>query len=139
MYALIENGQVKQYPYGADVLRRDNPQTSFPKSPTDNLLESFNVYPVKTTAQPAYDPLTQNMAEGDPALQSGEWVQVWSVTEATAEEAAQRQADHAEQVRQQRAQAYREESDPLFFKAQRNEAAMSDWLAKVDEIKARYP
>lgn len=38
-----------------------------------------------------------------------------------------------------RAAAYRDESDPLFFKAQRGEATMDDWLAKVDEIKARWP
>ena len=35
--------------------------------------------------------------------------------------------------------AYQLEADPLFFKAQRNEAALSDWLAKVAEIKARFP
>lgn len=38
-----------------------------------------------------------------------------------------------------RANAYRAESDPLFFKAQRGEATMDEWFAKVAEIKARYP
>lgn len=37
-----------------------------------------------------------------------------------------------------RAEAYRTEADPLFFKAQRGEATMDEWLAKVAEIKARY-
>ena len=36
-----------------------------------------------------------------------------------------------------RAEAYRTESDPLFFKAQRGEVTMEEWLAKIDEIKAR--
>jgi hypothetical protein len=35
--------------------------------------------------------------------------------------------------------AYREESDPIFFKAQRGEATMDEWLALVAEIKTRYP
>ncbi len=35
--------------------------------------------------------------------------------------------------------AYITESDPLFFKAQRGEATMQDWTAKVEEIKARFP
>ena len=35
--------------------------------------------------------------------------------------------------------AYTAEADPLFFKAQRGEASMEDWRAKVAEIKARYP
>ena len=40
---------------------------------------------------------------------------------------------------QLRAIAYREESDPIFFKAQRSEATEQEWLDKVAEIKARYP
>ena len=35
--------------------------------------------------------------------------------------------------------AYITEADPLFFKAQRGEATMEEWQAKVQEIKARYP
>lgn len=35
--------------------------------------------------------------------------------------------------------AYQTESDPLFFKAQRGEATLQDWLDKVAEIKTRYP
>ena len=35
--------------------------------------------------------------------------------------------------------AYQQEADPLFFKAQRGEATREDWLAKVAEIRARYP
>ncbi len=35
-------------------------------------------------------------------------------------------------------QAYRDESDPLFFKWQRGEATQEEWLAKVAEIKERY-
>jgi len=38
-----------------------------------------------------------------------------------------------------RAAAYATESDPLFFKAQRGEATMDEWLALVAEIKTRYP
>ena len=35
--------------------------------------------------------------------------------------------------------AYTAESDPLFFKAQRGEATMEEWQAKVAEIKERFP
>ena len=35
--------------------------------------------------------------------------------------------------------AYIAEADPLFFKAQRGEATMEDWQAKVAEIKSRFP
>lgn len=35
--------------------------------------------------------------------------------------------------------AYQLEADPLFFMAQRGEATMAEWQAKVTEIKARFP
>jgi hypothetical protein len=44
-----------------------------------------------------------------------------------------------EQQQTARAEAYRIEADPLFFKAQRGEATVEEWQAKVAEIKMRYP
>jgi hypothetical protein len=44
-----------------------------------------------------------------------------------------------ESNRQSRAYAYREEADPLFFKSERGEATREEWLAKVEEIRNRYP
>jgi hypothetical protein len=35
--------------------------------------------------------------------------------------------------------AYREETDPLFFKYQRGEITKKVWLAAVEDIKNRYP
>jgi hypothetical protein len=35
--------------------------------------------------------------------------------------------------------AYIAEADPLFFKAQRGEATMEEWQAKIAEIKNRFP
>lgn len=39
----------------------------------------------------------------------------------------------------QRKMAYQVESDPLFFKAQRGESTMEEWISKINEIKERYP
>ncbi len=44
-----------------------------------------------------------------------------------------------EQQKFARADAYRDKADPLFFKAQRGEATMDEWLSIVAEIKTRYP
>lgn len=38
-----------------------------------------------------------------------------------------------------RAAAYRNESDPIFFKVQRGEAKQSEWLASIADIKTRIP
>ena len=44
-----------------------------------------------------------------------------------------------ERVRKNRAEAYREESDPIFLKWQRGEASEQEWLDKIAEIKERFP
>jgi hypothetical protein len=56
------------------------------------------------------------------------------------------QSEKDDKIRQQREdnkearnRAFREESDPLFFKAERGEATREEWLAKIEEIRGRYP
>jgi hypothetical protein len=46
---------------------------------------------------------------------------------------------HNNQAKSERAEAYRRESDPLFFSAQRGECLQQDWIDKVTEIRLRYP
>jgi hypothetical protein len=118
---------------------RDNPQTSFPKNPTREMLESYGVYEVEQVDLPAYDSSTHRVEEGTPVQIENVWTQVWNVIALTPEEITQQQAKYAAQVEAQRAEAYRTESDPLFFKSQRGEATHQEWLDKVAEIKARYP
>ena len=48
-------------------------------------------------------------------------------------------AQQLAEARANRANAYAQESDPLFFKSQRGEATMEEWQAKVQEIKDRFP
>lgn len=52
--------------------------------------------------------------------------------------AAQRDKFNAAQ-KDKRSEAYTKEADPLNFMAQRGEATMAEWEAKIAEIKARYP
>jgi len=90
MHALIKSGAVDQYPYTIGNLRKDNPNTSFPKRPSDTLLAEWGVQPVAKIDRPIVDH-TKNVAEGTPVLVDGTWTQVWETTDATAEEIAERE------------------------------------------------
>jgi len=57
---------------------------------------------------------------------------------ASQEELALAELENAETLEKQKRNTFAEEADPLFFKAQRGEATMDEWLAKVAEIKARF-
>jgi len=65
------NGQVEQFPYTLGDLRRDNPQTSFPKRIGDAILASYGIFHVMPDAQPEYDNLVQVLVR-DPAPHNNE-------------------------------------------------------------------
>lgn len=75
----------------------------------------------------------------------GEWVprDPVRVSEPTPEEVdARRRVAHEAAVRARAdavRQALAEEADPLFFKWQRDECDREEWLARVAEVKARFP
>lgn len=131
MYIKLKNGNVEKYPYSITQLKQDNKDTSFPTEMSDERLAEWDVYPVIEVPYPEVD-YTKNVAEETPNLIDGKWYQDWSVTDKP-------KAEIDEIVTSLRADAYRNESDPLFFKWQRGESTEQIWLDKVTEIKVRFP
>lgn len=87
MYVKVENGVAIVYPYSFKQLRIDNPNTSFPKEPTVELLNSYGVYPVIYKEIPSYNVATQNLSEESlPTLIEGQWVIDWEITNKTQNE-----------------------------------------------------
>ena len=131
MYIKLKDGSIDKYPYSIFQLKQDNKDTSFPAEMSDERLAEWDVYPVTPTDYPQVD-YTKNVTEGKPQLIDGNWTQVWNVTDKP-------QTEIDEITTSLRAEAYRNESDPLFFKAQRGEIEQQVWFDKVSEIKLRYP
>lgn len=138
MYILVKDGDIEKYPYSIGQLKQDNPNTSFPSTIPEATLAEFGVYPVTPAEYPQVD-YTKNVIEETPNLINGVWYQDYTVVDATAEEIADRKAALNFEAELNRAEAYRTESDPLFFKWQRGEATEQEWLDKIAEIKTRYP
>jgi hypothetical protein len=87
MYVKITNGSVDTYPYSVGQLRRDNPNTSFPKQVPDEMLEEYGVYSVTTESPPSFDIRTQKITENDtPTLIDGTWTIGWTTTSKTSDE-----------------------------------------------------
>lgn len=75
-------------PYSVGKLRKDNPNTSFPKNIPEATLNAYDVYKVIDGVKPAYDPETQKIAQSGVELINGTWTRPWQVIELTAEEIA---------------------------------------------------
>jgi len=111
MHALIINQRVEKYPYSIGQLKKDNPHVSFPRELTDPLLAQYDIFPVKPSERPVFDPMTQRLEEGTPVRQKArnpdgtfrsddpatpeneawEWLQVWHRVPLTAEDITQQQ------------------------------------------------
>ena len=102
MYILAPNQTIEKYPYSIGELRRDNPSTSFPRRPPDEILEQWGVLSVTRTDSPSFDPITQNLTEGTPMFANGQWAQTWVVSDATNREIEQRTEQRLEDTRNQR-------------------------------------
>ena len=87
VYVKVENSQVAEYPYSVRSLRNDNPNTSFPKSMSDDMLANWGVYPVTVSDPPSCTARTQNVAQDDnPTLVNNVWTLGWTVSDKTADE-----------------------------------------------------
>jgi hypothetical protein len=103
MLVKITNGNVDTYPYNVGQLRRDNPNTSFPKRIPDEMLESYGIMPVAYTDMPSIDERTQSVEqESTPSLVDGAWTIGWTTSSKTVEEIAEYDADAAANVRAER-------------------------------------
>lgn len=90
MYVKIDDGQIEQYPYTTDMLRLDNPNVSFPKSMSNELLASYGVYPVVVLDRPVYSEDSQKaIQDNEPTLNGDSWELGWTVVNKTAEETQQ--------------------------------------------------
>lgn len=99
MYIKLTNGQPETYTIGQ--LRRDNPNVSFPRNIPAETLAEYDVYPVASTDQPAYNEATHKVVQGTPEIENGEWRQTWNVVPLTKEDLRRELQEQRDQALQQ--------------------------------------
>lgn len=103
MYVKATNEQAEIFPYTLGMLRKDYPNTSFPKQPSDKLLGQYGMYRVDAAPEPTYDERTQRIAKKDlPDFIDGKWVIAWSVFQKEQEQIDQETQAKSEEIRSQR-------------------------------------
>jgi hypothetical protein len=79
-------GVIDQYPYSTQQLKQDNPNTSFPSEITEEVLQSYNVYPVSVDSRPEISDDKRAVADDTPSYADGNWSLGWSVKSKTDDE-----------------------------------------------------
>ena len=90
IYVKTVNGILDKFPYNIGDFRRDNPNTSFPPTISEDTLNLFGVYSVVETDIPKYDKFTE-IVEPDvvPVKVDNSWVLEYKVKKKTQVEAEQ--------------------------------------------------
>ena len=130
MYARVTNGIFS----GWVELQEEYPNTSFP-TPTTAADLPEGIVIVDMRNPPAVGQTQVAEREEAPVFEDGQWRIAYTIRDMTEQELSQL----AEGKDEARRAAYQAEADPLFFKWQRGEGTQEAWLAKIAEIKARYP
>jgi hypothetical protein len=99
MHIKLANGQPEAYSIGQ--LKKDNPNTSFPKSPSEALLASYGVYPYTVQDRPTVDYLTQTVTPAALTQVNGAWTQGWEVSNLSAEDAGRNIRTHRDSLLQE--------------------------------------
>jgi hypothetical protein len=84
MYVKIENGSIVKYPYSISELKTDNKNVSFPTAISSEVLETYGVFYVQSVNHD--NDYTKNYTEGLPELSGSNYVQTWTITDASQEE-----------------------------------------------------
>jgi hypothetical protein len=79
-------GVMEQYPYSTQQLKQDNPNTSFPSEITEEVLQSYNVYPVSVDSRPETSNDKKLELDEAPTYKDGVWSIGWTVESKTEEE-----------------------------------------------------
>lgn len=119
MYVKVTDGVAEEYTLYQ--LRMDNPNTSFPVNPSDEMLVDFDVYPLTIAPEPEYDPETHTIVTGDiEQTEDGGWQKAW-ITEVIPEELV------ASNVRRQRDQLLANSDFTQLPDTARDDAERAEW------------
>ena len=129
LYAKVENGSISQYPYSIHSLKKENSNTSFPRTAMDidSVRSDYGIVEVAELSSPVSE--THNVSEGSPELVNGNWSQTWEQTPKT-------EIELATLVIEARRAEYGPVANQIEFIT---ENGLEAWQTKVAEIKARHP
>ena len=129
LYAKVENGSISQYPYSIHSLKKENSNTSFPRTAMDidSVRSDYGIVEVAELSSPVSE--THNVSEGSPELVNGNWSQTWEQTPKT-------EIELATLVIEARRSEYGPVANQIEFIT---ENGLEPWQARVADINARHP
>jgi len=126
MYLKV-SGSTITYPYSVYDLKTENPNTSFPTSIPDSLLEEFGVYKVELKDSGYDDDDSKNVVEITPTLSGSIYVQTYQITDADTDTINKRKEIKWAEVRTKRNTLLNESDWTQFQDSPITGSSLTDW------------
>ena len=132
-YAKLDaDNNLLRYPYTLTDLRRDNTQTSFPRTISVETAKEFSCVPV-TQVTPPTDNYTKNY-ERSARNNAGTWEEQWIESEATSEQVTERTTLKANEARQHRTTKLTESDWTQLADSTADKAAWATYRAALRDL-----
>jgi hypothetical protein len=136
MFVKVNNGQAETYPYTIGRLRKDYPNTSFPKKLSAELLAEYDLYRVDSEPQPVYDDKTERVAQDSmPTLIENKWVIGWTVYPKEQEQIDREAESQAELIRTRRNELLSKCDWTVLVDSPLTEEKKTEWLTYRQELR----
>jgi len=126
MYLKV-SGSTITYPYSVYDLKTENPNTSFPTSIPDSLLEEFGVYKVELKDSGYDDDDSKDVVEITPTLSGSIYVQTYQITDADNDTINKRKEIKWVEVRTKRNTLLNESDWTQFQDSPITGSSLTDW------------
>ena len=127
----INSKTLETYQFHSDI-RKAFKNISMPKLLTDELLESFNIFPVTQVAPPKVG-ITKDIIEIPPKLENGVWLQAWSVVDMFQDYTDDEGVTHTKADQEAAYQADLDAKAAASVRSTRDaKIAETDWMALTD-------
>jgi hypothetical protein len=126
MYLKV-SGSTIIYPYSIQILKNENPTISFPTTIGNDLLQSYNVYPVELKSSGYDNDDTKDVTEVTPTLSGSVYVQTYEITDADAETINKRKEIKWSEIRSTRNTLLSESDWTQFQDSPITGSSLTDW------------
>ena len=126
MYLKV-SGSTITYPYSVYDLKTENPNTSFPTTIPDSLLEEFGVYKVESKNSGYNNDDTKDVVEVTPTLSGSVYVQTYQITDADSETIEKRKEIKWAEIRTTRNTLLSESDWTQFQDSPITGSSLTDW------------
>ena len=126
MYLKV-SGSTIIYPYSIQILKNENPTISFPTTISNDLLQSYNVYPVELKSSWYDTDDTKDVTEVTPTLSGSVYIQTYEITDADTETINKRKEIKWSEIRSTRNTLLSESDWTQFQDSPITGSSLTDW------------